>query len=183
MGIQIEDGLGTGQLVGVSPTGNRQNVSSRSDERIYYISRDNGDSYTVCSIDTPSGAGEYNLYFKNTSTTKKFYVKEITIASIGAASFKISKVSGTATGTTITPVNLNFNSGSTASATVFGNGAVGGLSEDAVIETAILPANTTEHIDFHDALILGQSDAIAIETDTWSSGAVHMSVIGFFDVE
>ena len=183
MGMQIEDGVGSGQQVGVSPTGNRLNVSSRSDERIYYVSRDNGSSYTVLSIDTPSGAGEYNFYFQNNSTSEKFYIKEITIGTIGAASFKISKVSGTATGTTITPTNMNFISGNIASATTMGNGAVGGLSETAVIETVILSANSTDHIDFHDALILGQSDAIAVETDTFSSGAVHISVVGFFDVE
>lgn len=182
MGFQIEDGVGTGQKCGISPTGNRLNTSARTDERIYYVSRDNGDAYTLTSIDT-AAAGEYNLYFKNTSTSQKFYVKEITVGSAVLAIFKVSKVTGNAAGTTITPVNMNFISGNTASATALGNAAVTGLSESAIIEMVSVEADSTEHIDFHDALILGQGDAIAIEYDTGAGGTIHLNMVGFFDVE
>jgi hypothetical protein len=183
MGIQIEDGRGTGQSTGVSPTGNRLNVSSRSDERIYYISRDNGDSYTTTSIDT-AVAGEYNFYFKNTSTTQNFYVKSITVGSAVLAIFKISKVTGTPAGASaITITNLNFTSGNVASATVTGNAAVTGLTESSVLEMVSVAADTSVTVDFHDSLILGQGDAIAIEYDTGAGGTVHETLIGYFDLE
>ena len=43
MGFIILDGKGSGQSAAISPSGNRLNVSSRADERIYYISRDSVD--------------------------------------------------------------------------------------------------------------------------------------------
>jgi len=183
MGLQIEDATGTGQGVGVSPTGNRMNTSARSDGRIYYMSRDNGDAYTTTSIDTPSAGGEYNFYFKNTSTTQKFYVKTLEVGAADLAIFKLSTVTGTATGTTITPTNLNLTSGNVAVATCLGNGAVGGLTEDKVLKVISVGADDSKKIDLDDALILGQGDAIAVEFDTGSASAIHIDMQGFFDVE
>jgi hypothetical protein len=183
MGLQIEDGKGSGQLAGVSRTGNRFNVSSRSDGRIYYISRDNGDAYTMVSIDTPSAGGEYNFYFKNTSTTQKFYVTHIEVGAADLAIFKLSTVTGTAAGTAITPVNLNRTSGNVASATCLGNGAVTGLTEEHVLKVISVNADDSKDIKLDDALILGQGDAIAVEFDTGSASAIHIDMQGFYDVE
>ena len=151
MGFQIEDGRGTGQTVGVSITGNRMDVSSRSDERIYYISRDNGDAYSVVSADAPSTAGEYNFYFKNDSATQKFYVNSITLGAADLAVWKISKVTGTASGAAITATNLNFTSGNTPSATIFGNAAVIGLTEDSVVAIRATAADVDSIVRFHTA--------------------------------
>lgn len=178
----IEDGNGTGQIAGVSPSGNRLNVSSRSDERIYYVSRDNEDAYSVVSIDT-AAAGEYNFYFKNTSTTKRFYVTAMTIGSAALAIFKISKVTGTAAGTDITPTNLNTSSGNIADAIVKGNAAVTSLTESAVIDVVSVIADDSKEITFHDALILGQGEAIAVEYDVGAGGTMHVTMFGFYDEE
>lgn len=183
MGFQIEDGTGTGQTAGISPTGNRLNVSSRSDGRIYYISRDNGDAYTTTSIDT-AAAGEYNFYFKNTSATKKFYVSSITIGTAVLAIFKISTVTGTAGGAgAISIANLNLTSGNVAEATVTGNAAVTGLTEKNVMDVISITADDSKIVDFHDAIILGTNDAIAVEYDTGAGGTVHITMQGFFDEE
>lgn len=182
MGLQIEDGVGTGQQVGVSPTGNRLNVSSRSEDRVYYISRDNGDAYSTVSIDT-AAAGEYNFYFKNTSQKQKFYVTAITVGSGSLGIFKVAKVTGTAAGTPITPSNLNFTSSNVASASCFGNAAVTGLTEEKLIDVISIGADTQKLVFYHDAIILGQGDAIAVETDTSAGDTVHISMIGFFDAE
>jgi hypothetical protein len=181
MGLQIEDGTGTGQSVGVSPTGNRMNVSARSDERIYYISRDNGDAYATTSIDT-AAAGEYNFYFKNTSATKKFYVSTMTFGSAVLAIFKVTKVTGTAGGAgAIAITNLNMTSGNVADATVLGNAAVTGLTAgDDIVNISVTDDDSHEH-NFHDALILGTNDAIAVEYDTGAGGTIHITMTGFFD--
>ena len=173
----------TGESGSISPTGRRFNVSSRSDDRIYYISRDNGDAYSIVSIDTPSGANEYNLYFKNTHTTKKFHITSVRCGSAVLASFKISKVTGTAAGTTITPTNLNTTSGNPAQATCFGNGAVTGLTESAVIAVVRVVADSSDMYDFKDSFILGKDEAFAIEYDIGGGGTVDLTVIGFFDSE
>jgi len=183
MGFIILDGKGSGQSAAISPSGNRLNVSSRADERIYYISRDNGDSYSVTSIDASPSGGEYNFYFKNTSTTQKFYVKHIIVGAADLAIFKVAVVTGTAAGTELTPVNLNLTSGRTASCDCRGNGAITGLTESSVIDIRSVEADATEGFDFHDALILGQGDAIAVEFDTGSASAIHISMLGFYDLE
>lgn len=183
MGLRIEDATGTGQGVGVSPTGNRLNVSSRSDDRIYYISRDNGDAYTMTSVDTPSAGGEVNFYFKNTSTTQKFYIKDLIMGAADLAIFKLWKVTGTGSGTAVTPTNLNFTSGNVASATVLGDGAVSGLTLANLLAVVSVQADDAKRIDLHDAIILGQGDAIAVEFDTGSASAIHISMLGFYDAE
>jgi hypothetical protein len=182
MGIQIEDGTGTGQTAGISTTGNRLNVSSRSDERIYYISRDNGDSYTATSVDT-AAAGEYNFYFKNTSTSKKFYITGFNLGSAELAIFKIATVTGTAAGSSIVPVNLNRTSGNVADAECFGNAAVTGLTEETLLEVVSVPADNSKEVTLHDSLVLGQGDAVAIEYDTGAGATMHVTMIGFFDAE
>ena len=58
----------------------RLNVSSRSDDRIFYVSRDNGDAYSWHSLDTGSAVGETNIYIQNTSPTKKLVIKEVVLA-------------------------------------------------------------------------------------------------------
>ena len=179
--VQITGG-DKGDVAGVSPTGNRLNVSSRSDDRIYYVSRDNGDAYSVVSIDT-AAAGEYNFYFKNISKTQKFYVEAFTLGSAVLAIFKISKVTGTASGTTITPTNLNTTSGNTADATAMGDAAVTGLTPAAVIDVISVTADDSKEVRFHDALILGQGEAIAVEYDTGAGGTMHATMFGFYDVE
>jgi hypothetical protein len=181
--MRIEDGRGTGQEAGVSITGNRLDVSSRADERIYYISRDNGDAYSAYSTDASPGNGEHPFYFKNTSTTQKFYVQSIELSAIAVATFKLWEVSGTGSGSAITPHNLNLTSANVAACTCLGNGDVSGLTEVATIATAICPAGGTVELPLHDALILGQNDAIAIEADAVSASAIHITVLGFFDVE
>lgn len=179
--VQVTDGL-SGESASISPTGNRLNVSSRSDERIYYISRDNGDAYSVTTIDT-AAAGEYNFYFKNISTTQNFYVTAFTLGSAVLAIFKIARVTGTASGTAISPTNLNTTSGHIADATALGNAAVTGLTEDAIIDVVSVTADDSKEVTFHDALVIGQGEAIAVEYDTGAGGTMHATMFGFFDEE
>ncbi len=178
--VLINDGR-TNQTASVSPTDNRLNVSSRSDDRIFYMSRDNGDAYTTVSLDTPSAADEYNFYFQNDDTTKKFYVHSIIFGTAVLARFKVSKVTGTASGTTITPTNLNTLFGDNAVATVLGNAAVTGLTESAVIAVRSVGADQSEEIRFDDAFIIGKGEAFAIEYDVGAGGIIDITVMGFFE--
>jgi hypothetical protein len=184
MGFQIEDGRGTGQTVGVSATGNRLSVSSRADERIYYVSRDNGDAYSFISIDVPGADGEHNFYIKNTSTTQKLYIKEVTISHQTLGTFKINKMSGTATGTSFSGTNLNFLSGNTAAAQLVGNGSVAGATSTSTIWAGQVNKDVSKVIDFHDSLILGQGDAIGIQTVIRGAAVTaNFNVVGFYDIE
>jgi len=159
----------------------RLNVSSRSDARIFYNSRDLGQSYVWASFDSAAAVDEYSIYVQNTSTSKNLVIKDISLSPGVAMTFKISTVTGTAGGTGITGYNLNRNSGNAASANAFGDAAVTGLTEDTVVAVVMVPALQTVHLDTHDALILGQNDNIAIECDVNAGGLVYIQIVGYFE--
>jgi hypothetical protein len=121
------------------------------------------------------------MYLKNTSTTKLLVVDDIVCGAENASTLKLHKVTGTASGSSITATNLNFQSGNTADATAVGSGAVSGLTSSSIIETIRIPANTTEHFAVRDAVVLGTGDAIAIEYDTGSTGDGEITIIGYFE--
>ena len=182
--VQINDP--DGRAAGVSLTGNRLDVSARGDDRIYYVSRDDGEAYSITSADSPSAANEYNLFFKNKSPTKNFVITEFLLTSAILTIFKISTVTDVtaATGATIVPVNLNITSGNTADATCLGNGAVANLVEKDVIYTIAVGPDEWEHYATHGALILGKDDAIAVEYDVGAgSDTIAITMIGYFDPE
>jgi len=171
----------TGSIQIVHGSDGRLNVSSRSDERIFYISRDDGQAYIWNSFDAAAAVGEYTMYVQNTSTSKNLIIKETTVSPGVAMTLKISTVTGTAAGTPITGYNLNRNSGNDASANAFGDAAVTGLTEAQVVQVIMIPALETGHVDFHDAFILGQNDAVAIECDVNAGGLVYLQIIGYFE--
>jgi len=159
----------------------RLNVSARSDERIFYNSRDVEQTYVWKSFDSAAAVDEYSIYLQNTSTSANLIIKEVQLVPGVAMTFKISTVTGTAGGSAITGYNLNRNSGNAAAANAFGNAAVTGLTESEVIVVAAVGALSTEHIAFHDALILGQNDNIAVECDVNAGGLVYIQIIGYFE--
>lgn len=183
MALQIEDGRGTGQKVAVSPTGNRLDVSARSNPRIYYVSRDDSNAYSAYSEDASAAAGDFILYLKNTSTSLNLYIDDIIFDAANDSKFKLHKVTGTASGTDIVPTNLNFRSGNTATAEVKGSGAVTGLTSSSTLLSERILGNTSSEFKTSDTIRLGLNDAIAIEYDTGTTGAADASVIFYFDAE
>lgn len=175
MAIIIEDGKGRGYSSSVSQA-NRLNVSSKSNPRLFYISRDDQEAYTAVSTDASAAAGDYIMYLKNTSTTKNMFIDHIGCFAANAALWKLWSVTGTASGTTITATNLNLTSGLSAEASVEGSQAVSGLTAVNQIDTARSSASEEANLDFSSALILGPSDAIAIEYDTGTTGAAEATI-------
>jgi len=171
----------TGSIQIAHGSDGRLNVSARSDERIFYVSRDDGDAYTWHSFDAAAAVGEYTLYIQNTSPTKKLVLKEIILSPGVAMTFKIATVTGTAAGTALTAFNLNRDSGNVAPDNSFGDAAVTGLTEATLFHTVHVPVLETVHIDFHDALILGQNDNIAVECDVNAGGLVYIMATGYFE--
>ena len=175
----IQDGQGKNGNAGVS-SDQRLNVSSRSSNRSFYISRDCAQSYTWVSTFSAC-TGEEVIYVKNTSSTLKLYIDSISLSSVNAAVWTIFHVtSGTAAGTTITGKNLNLASSNSADACAKGNASVTGVLAG---DTLFLErTGAQEHLDIiiNDTLILGQNDEIAI-TYVGTAGVVETTVKGFFD--
>ena len=160
----------------------RLNVSSRSDSRFFYVSRDNGQAYTLRIEDDDAAANDLVAYLRNNSKDKRLYITDIHLNSENAATFKLAFGDSVApTGTSVSPVNLNRSSSNDADATAFGNGAVGGVAADTFFATVRVAAGGFEEWGSQDALILGQNDNIVIEYDTGSTGDIEIDIFFFIE--
>lgn len=172
--VRIDDGKGRGTAAAVNSV-NRLDVSARSAARDFYISRDDGQVYTVISEDATAVANEETIYLQNTSTTRNLFIDNIIITSDTASQWRIKFVTGTAAGSSaLTAVNLNKTSSNGAEVTARGDGAVTGLTDDGDIAITRIAAATTVAITLDAALILGQNDAIAVECET--NSAVEITI-------
>jgi len=179
--MRIEDGGGKNGFSTVS-NNQRLDTSSRSASREYYESRDEGQVYSVISVDATAVANEETIYIQNTSTVKDMIIDQIIISTDTDSLWRVKFVTGTATGgSVLTPTNLNKASSNTALANVRGDGDIGSITDDGDIILVRVGANSHDELTFSEALRLGQDDAIAVECET--NAAVEISVIFHFDSE
>ena len=177
----------TGGLEKMQGSDGRANVSSRSDSRGAYNSRDEGQTYSMPFDFQSAAAGEYGAYIKNTSSTgKTLVISYIGVNSVEASRIKLWFVTGTAAGgTPVIPTNLNKTSGNAATATAMegGTAATGitGLSEDGLISPINVPAADSGGGFMDDRVRLGQNDAIALEYDTGTTGDFSGVIFGYFE--
>ena len=171
----------------------RLNVSSRSDSRAYYNSRDRSECYVLPFDDANATANDYIAYLKNIKADGSHLV----IHSIGinceAASsiFKLSLVSGTATGgAVVSPTNLNqggiARTSTSLSLTTADSGVtpMAGLTEDKLFDIAgISAAYGHEEFRIGDQIRLGQDQAVAIELDYAAATDVRCFGVIFFYFE
>jgi len=176
--LRIEDGL-TGDTAKVT-TDNRLGTESKTANRDFFISRDQGQSYHVVSEDATAVANEETIYLQNTSTTLNIFIDHIIIATDTANKFRLKYVTGTAAGgSALTPQNLNKTSSNAAAATSRGSGSITGLTDDGDLEIIRVGADDTGEMEFGDQLILGQNDAIAVETE--ANAAVEITIDFHFE--
>lgn len=163
----------------------RLDVEAKSDEVIFFASRDESEAFSWVAQDAAAAAGEYVIYVKNTSTQGKILViREIVVGSAELAIWKLSTVTGTAAGgSEITGVCLNRKTPTSAPATARSGstGGVTGLTEQEVVAICRSTADANKVLDMHDALILGQDQAIAVEIDTTAGAEASVVVIGHFE--
>jgi len=177
--MRIEDGSGKGFAAQVTDD-NRLATESKTANRDFFISRDQGQSYHVVSEDATAVANEETIYLQNTSTTLNLFIDHIIISTDTANKFRLKYVTGTAAGgSALTPQNLNKTSSNAAAATARGSGSVTGLTDDGDLEIIRVGADDTGEMEFGDQLILGQNDAIAVETEV--NAAVEMTIDFHFE--
>lgn len=185
MAFQIEDGTGSGMKVQV--TDEHQLVAKAITEpRVAYVAINDEQSFVVTVEDAGPSAGEYTLYVKNTSE-HPFVVDIIRTNNVDAdVIWKLHKVTGTAGGASaLTPVNTNLASGKTADLTARGGaGGVTGLtSSEVMYEWFGGGAYNSTKVVFDSTVVLGQDDAIALEFDAGTGGAVAINVHGHFHAD
>ena len=178
--FNIQDGGGSGRLATVSGFF-RLNVSAKTNPRIFYSSRDEGKAFNCISIESSAGAGDRLLYLKNTSTTDNLYVKHIEFHSANAAVWAVWEVTGTATGSTVLPSNLNLGSPNVAEALAFGDGNVAGLTTVKRVGTHRTSADGEGEMNYDNALLIPPSAAIMVEYVSGTLGAAEVDC--FFHYE
>lgn len=150
----------------------RLNVSSRSDSRGYYNSRDKGLCFSVVFNMTLCADDEFFAYWRNASPDKTLVISAIGVNAGEACNIKLHFVTGTAaSGTELTPVNLNKASSKSAPddsvvMAMEGNTTtpISGLTTAGTIDyLGITAANGHEEFRLGDRVRLGQNDAIALE--------------------
>lgn len=175
----------TGSLQKVRGSDNRLNVSSRSDARAFYVSRDNGQSYVLRIEDDDAATNDLIAYIRNDATDgRRLFIQDIHVSCEFAATIKVAFGDAVAaTGTTVTPVNLNKGSTNDATVTALGNGAVGGVGASTFIATGRVGANDLLELNFNDALILGQNDSVVVELDLigTSPGDIELDIFFFLE--
>lgn len=165
----------------------RLNVSSRADPRGYYNSRDVKRTFTVPFVCTTATAGEYFVYWKNTSTTRELVISSIGVNSSSNSTMKLWFVTGTASaGTAVVPTNMNKQSSNSAEAVAQEGAAssdgIQGLSTDGLIDFLAVPANSHDEFRLEDRLRLGEGDAIAVEFESGSANSTVEGVIfGYYE--
>ena len=160
----------------------RANVSSRSNSRVYYNSRDERQTYAVPYDHESAAAGEFSVYLENTSSTKEMVISRASFNSVEFARVKLWFVTGTAAGgTLITPTNLNKGSSNDADALVrqaAAGDAITGLTTQGLIDHEFVSATGHGEFSINDTVRLGQNDAIVIEYDEGVTG----DLVGVIDI-
>ena len=180
--MKIEDGKGKNGDASVSSV-QRLNVSAKSKNRLFYISRDDGLAFNAVMPSFSAAAGNIVYYLKNTSADKNIMIDSLEFHSLEAVHWKIFSVTGTAAGgTAITPANLNLGSGRAAEATVMGGGAtVTGLTNVHQIGTHRTQATGEADMDWGDGLILAPNTAIAVEYEAGTTGLCELDCLFHFE--
>lgn len=160
----------------------RLNVSARVDSRIFYVSRDQEQAYVLRIEDDDAAANDLVAYLRNDSKDKLLYITDIHFNAENASTWKLAFGDATtATGTTVTPVNLNRSSSNDADVTALGNAAVGGVTASTFFSSARIGADDLVEYDTKDALILGQNDNLVVEYDTGTTGDIEVDIFFFIE--
>lgn len=180
MGFQVDDGKGRGYVAGVNKN-QKLLTLAETNQTGHYVSVRDGLAFNIVSTCSSCAAGNHVLYFKNTDADRHFFVDVLRVGAASTATWKVWKATGDSTGaSTITPANLNFGSNQKASAHVRGNGVVTGFTQDTLVAIKRHPANQDGDVPFDDVLVLATDDAIAVEYDVGSSGAVEVLMRGYY---
>lgn len=174
----------TRALEEVEGSDGRLNVSSRSDTRAYYNSRDEKETYSIPYEHINASPGEFSVYVKNTSS-KEMVLSRGSINSIEPCKLRLWLVEGDAIGgTEVTPTNLNGGSSNPANATVrqaSEGDSITGITTKGQLDIEYLGANGHGEFVLNDALRLGRNDAIAIEYYQGTTGDFAGVVDLFFE--
>ena len=195
MGLTIEDGKGSGELVQVQENRIRATVSSCSLSNHITLDPDDGGVFSVIGTATVAGAGTYYpLFIQNTDPSLMLVIERILVEPIGTTGgtaipnagdyfsllFNVTYTSG---GTAITPVILNRTSTKAANVTTYHNNPTLGVGS--VLEShRWYPLSNGTAFELirpeTDDIILGRSNTMAVRYITATTAGTILVSIKFF---
>ncbi len=183
--IGYEDDV-TGALSTTKGSDGRLNVSSRTDSRGYYISRDQKQSYSWVFDHTAAAAGQYSFYLQNTSATLELVISHIGINSDLGTNCKLWFTTGAAAnGTTMTGTNTHGGVGVAAANGLQDGGGtpISGFTLDKIIDFVKVPIEGHEELRLDDRIRLSQNQGLTLEVDAVTSGTPQSFgvVFGYFE--
>jgi len=180
--VKIEDGGGRNGDMRISAS-QRGNVSAKTKNRLFYISRDDGLAFNAIMPSFSAAAGNYVFYLKNTSDDKNMMINHIEYHALQAVQWSIFQATGTAaSGTVITPANMNLGSGREAEAISMGGGAtITGLTIGKQIGTHRTGAAETGEMSWGGGLILSPNTAIVIEYNAGTTGLCEIDCLFHYE--
>ncbi len=155
----------------------RLNVSSRSDARAYYNSRDKQSFFSLSWDDASTATGDFVAYWKNTATDgRHLVIDRIEMSALAKYAFWEVHTGNNETasgGAATTPFCMNVANSLTAPATArtADSSTVATVTQNLLVATGFHSATSPAIIRFEDTLRLGQEQSIivscnAIETST-----------------
>lgn len=173
----IQDGTGSNQSAQV--VDNKVAVTSRSNNRLFYMSKDRQDAYSWQNVTYDYAAADTILLVKNTDS-RALYIQEVAFSGDTATEVVIHCPSPvtTPTGTAVTGVNLNRQSAKVALATAIANETTNTLAN--AIKRSFMLASTDNRILFDGAVVLGQNQSIAVDFVA-NGGAALVTITGWFE--
>ena len=181
MGFQIQDGTGTGNLVGVCER-NRLQTASVSTPGFLQSNHGEGKAYVWNFPAYDPTAGDTVMFIRNDSTIPlhihHVYIYSDTISN--ATLHVISNGAATPLGTDVTGVNLNATSGNVAEVTAIEN-ETANTDQGTVLHDEYIAANSPLTMLKEDGyeIVLGKNDCIAVDLDA-NAGSVYGHIVGYF---
>lgn len=168
MGLQIEDGGGTGRVAKVDAE-NRLSTSSVTQLYDFHVNKESGKVWSLPFEGlNPAGADDYVFYIKNTGT-KDLLISDIRVsADTATTQVEVHAVTGTASGgSSLTPVSRTIGSAALPSATIETGTDITGLTTAGTlfyIQCAVV--NTEYHLRTSSNVRIPKGKAVALLVET-----------------
>ncbi len=181
---QLEDGKGSGRKAGVNST-NRLDVSAKTEDRIFYNSRDKEKSFSVYGRrNFAAGGTDENILSLTYTGNDKLFIKDIMFSTNSANAkieiyFDASSISG---GATIIPLNINRGAALLSETTCLHGGNLLTGTVTSANEFFDVRLNKSSFLrDFHSALILSRNSNIFILGEVENSGEKIRVMVYFYE--
>lgn len=193
MGLQIEDGTGSGNLAGV--TANKLRTLSVDLPLTFHQSLDehHQNVYTAIGTVTPAAGAVVSFFLQNDDTSLYLIVDKVLVQVVGTSGGTAVPNTGayvslgfgrtySAGGTAVTPVNQNRTATKSASVTAYHNGpTLTGTFVESYRWYAEPNAKAFDLICTHtDDIVLGRTNTLEVRYTSDNTGGTVLTVIKFF---